>query len=268
MRQIELIETIRELCASDDRITAAVMYGSFAKGEADEYSDIEFYLFLNPDAYAVFDAEGWVNRIEPTQLILTNEYGTKVAIFKDLIRGEFHFLPDVEIPVIGTWGQYGEPPYSENMVIADKTGELAQQIESWRQSIAKLDSPEQLQQTADRFINTIIFAMNVLKRGERLRAMELLLITHRYLLAMARKVSGQTQHWLTPSRLAERELPADMYARFASCTADLSDGALERAYRSAWQWGKELIAELNLSSGVELPAELIRAIDERFEDWF
>jgi lincosamide nucleotidyltransferase B/F len=268
MRQVELIETVRAVCAGDERVTAAVMYGSFAKGEADAYSDIEFYIFIQSRIRAQFQEEDWINHIAPTALVLTNEYGTTVAIFQDLIRGEFHFQPDSEIPVIGTWGQYGEPPYGENMVIADKTGEIAQQIERWRHSIVKLDSPQHMQQSAEWFINTILFAMNVLKRGERLRAMELLLITHRYLLGMARKVSGQTQHWLTPSRLAERDLPAELYTRFASCTADLSSGSLERAYINVWGWAKELIETLNNTCGVSLPPALIQSIDARMVEWF
>ena len=40
--QERLIARVREVCAADDRLDAALMYGSFAAGEADAYSDVEF----------------------------------------------------------------------------------------------------------------------------------------------------------------------------------------------------------------------------------
>lgn len=46
LKQKELIANVKNLTESDERITACMMYGSFTKGEGDQYSDIEFYIFL------------------------------------------------------------------------------------------------------------------------------------------------------------------------------------------------------------------------------
>ena len=46
LRQQDLITRVRELCAADPRLDAALMYGSIAQGVGDEYSDIEFWLFF------------------------------------------------------------------------------------------------------------------------------------------------------------------------------------------------------------------------------
>lgn len=43
LKQKELIANVKNLTESDERITACMMYGSFTKGEGDQYSDIEFY---------------------------------------------------------------------------------------------------------------------------------------------------------------------------------------------------------------------------------
>lgn len=91
MVQLEMIEKVRLLAEESGAISAVLMYGSFVKNEGDTYSDIEFYVFVHPDIE--FDHYHWVNSIEPVRTFFTNEFGSEVAIFKNLIRGEFHFLP-------------------------------------------------------------------------------------------------------------------------------------------------------------------------------
>jgi lincosamide nucleotidyltransferase len=44
--QEAMIERVRELCHRDERLVSALMYGSFAIGEGDRFSEIEFYLFF------------------------------------------------------------------------------------------------------------------------------------------------------------------------------------------------------------------------------
>src|ERR671926_323791 len=89
--QEEMIERVRELCQEEERLVAAMMYGSFAQGEGDEFSDIEFILYFDDDALGSLDQEGWVSQIAPVGLYFVNEYGVGTAIFDNLIRGEFHF---------------------------------------------------------------------------------------------------------------------------------------------------------------------------------
>jgi lincosamide nucleotidyltransferase len=58
--QEEMIGRVRRLCCEDERVRAALMYGSFSKGSGDAYSDIEFFIFLEDDRYETVDAENWV----------------------------------------------------------------------------------------------------------------------------------------------------------------------------------------------------------------
>src|SRR5919199_3608651 len=89
--QEEMIKRVRELCQEEDRLVAAMMYGSFAQGEGDEFSDIEFILFFEDEALEGLDQREWVSRISPVGLYFVNEYGNGTAIFENLVRGEFHF---------------------------------------------------------------------------------------------------------------------------------------------------------------------------------
>src|SRR3712207_3665848 len=88
LQQEVMIEKVRELCQRDGRLVATLMYGSFALGQGDRFSDIEFYLFFADEALESLDEEAWVNQIAPADLYYVNEFGNGTAIFEDLVRGE------------------------------------------------------------------------------------------------------------------------------------------------------------------------------------
>ncbi len=97
LRQETMIRKVREACEQDDRLVSALMYGSFALGEGDEFSDIEFYLFFRDDSLEGIDEEAWVSQAAPVWLYSVNEFGSGTAIFEGLVRGEFHFERALEM---------------------------------------------------------------------------------------------------------------------------------------------------------------------------
>jgi predicted nucleotidyltransferase len=60
LEQVTMIEKVRELCEQDERVMGALMYGSFALGQGDRFSDIEFYLFFQERVLDEADEEAWV----------------------------------------------------------------------------------------------------------------------------------------------------------------------------------------------------------------
>src|SRR4051812_49673998 len=107
MIQHDLISRVRELCRADQGVRAALMYGSFAAGEGDEHSDVEFWLFLDPAARAALDPAAWCARVAPVTLVVLNEFGTHVAFFPGPVRGEFHFATTADIPSVAGWPARG-----------------------------------------------------------------------------------------------------------------------------------------------------------------
>ena len=101
MIQLQMIDKTKSIAQQDANVYAVFMYGSFTKHEGDQYSDIEFYIFLKNKEN--FSSEKWVNQIHPVALYFTNEYGSEVAIFENMIRGEFHFLKTGEVEIIKSW---------------------------------------------------------------------------------------------------------------------------------------------------------------------
>ena len=229
-----LIARTRQVCAADHRLDAALMYGSFAAGEADEHSDIEFWLFFTvPPA----GGRAWIERIGPVTHVIRNEFGAHVAFFPGLIRGEFHFAGVADIPAVREW------PGSVIVPVVDRHGRLAQ---ARPQGV--------VDRTADvcgRFANWLLLAHHVGRRGEVLRQRDALAHAQRHLLWMARLAEGRTGHWLTPSRQAEAELSAATVAALSRTHDDVG---------AAWQAGRALWLRIDPGAPGALIAELDSAL--------
>ena len=129
LEQERLIARVREACASDPNLMAALTYGSFAQGQADEWSDIEFWLFF--DDPTVVDPVAWCDGIAPTLLVVENEFGAHVAIFGTLVRGEFHIASVAAIETVAGWPARGAAV--DDMIVLDRTGELRLILERLRE---------------------------------------------------------------------------------------------------------------------------------------
>jgi lincosamide nucleotidyltransferase B/F len=264
MLQKAMIERVRELCREDDRLAAAMMYGSFAQGEGDEFSDIEFILFLYDEVFDDLDQEEWVARIAPVELYFINEYGNGTAIFESLIRGEFHFDKASDIERIDeSWKETDWFPSLEAALVLDRTGELSRRLRKIVGPTPDRDTPEQIRFLCNCFVNWFLFGSNLLARGELARALDLLGIVQDQLLRMVRVSERSTDHWFNPSKRLEEDVSGASYARYVSCTAGLDHRALWSAYLSAWSWGKELMSSLTKERGIALPETLLDRLDRR-----
>jgi lincosamide nucleotidyltransferase len=264
LQQTHLIQRVKDLCHTDDRIDAAMMYGSFTYGEGDAFSDIEFLLFFHDDVLPDLDQRLWLAQVAPVRGLFVNEHGITAVILQapngDLIRGEFHFDPVSKMPIAESWHGVITFPSLDSTLIVDKSGKLTPYLAPIIGPPLPRADRDSLQFIADSFVNWVLFGFNVLRRGEQARALELLNILHRHLLHMIRTLEGSTGHWLTPSRLAEQDLSPGAYARFKDCTANLDERALWRAYCNAWAWGVELLAALRDMFGIAVDDDLCRQI--------
>jgi lincosamide nucleotidyltransferase len=252
-----MVERVRELCHEEDRLVAAMMYGSFAQGEGDEFSDIEFILFFDDDALKSVDQEGWVSRIAPVELYFVNEFGVGTAIFDGLIRGEFHFDKASDIPKIDeSWKETDWFPSLEATLVLDRTGELSRRLQSIVGPTLDRDTPEQIQFLCNCFVNWFLFGSNLLARGELARALDLLGIVQVQLLRMVRVSERSTEHWFNPSKFLEKDISKIAYNRYTTCTAVLSEASLRNVHDSAWSWGKELMPVL----------AILERLDQRLTD--
>jgi lincosamide nucleotidyltransferase len=263
-----MIERLRQICEQDERVVAAMLYGSFSLQEADQFSDIDCILFFEDDALGEVDQKAWVAQIAPVELYYKNEFGNGVAIFDNLVRAEFHFDPASTMDIVKTWRDGGSYPSVEAALLVDRSGRLTQNLKTLTAPPPRRNTPEMVEHLCQSFLNWILFGSNVLARGERARALEILTLVHDYLLRMARLEEGATRHWMTPTRLLERELSPQAYARFVECTATVEQEALESAYWEAWRWGNEMMQVVSGANTVALPTSLIKKLDHRLARQF
>jgi lincosamide nucleotidyltransferase len=270
LEQEAMIERTRRVCREDERLVAAMMYGSFAQGEGDGFSDIEFILFFEDEELEDLDQEEWVSRISPVGLYFVNEYGNGTAIFENLVRGEFHFdrASDIDRIVGESMRDADWLPSLEDTLVLDRTGELTPRLQEIVGAPPERDTPGQIRFVCDCFVNWFLFGSNLFARGELARSLDLLGIVRDRLLQMVRVLEGPTLYWFNSSKFLEHEISEASYARYIACTARLDRDELQQAYISAWGWGRELMSSLAESHGVTLPTTLLVRLDRRFAETF
>lgn len=232
-KQKELIARVKQLVESDGNVSACMMYGSFTKGEGDQYSDIEFYIFLKDDAVSTFDSAKWLYEVAPYSLLYQNEYGTEVVIFESLIRGEFHFLSENEMNIIPSFKASGYIPDTKAMFIYDETGKLELYL-------SELDGPgpnrlteENVNFLLNNFSNLWLMGINVFKRGEYARSLELLAQFQKNIIQLIRIVEENADNWFNMTKNLEKEMSPENYEKFKKTTARLKESELYDAYRNS-----------------------------------
>jgi len=255
----ELIARVRAICAADERLDAALMYGSFAAGVADAYSDIEFWLFFESAHHSTVDPLRWCEQIAPINHLVRNEFGTDVVFFPGLLRGEFHFATVDDIASVGAWP--GRGAAVDRMIVLDRRGLLRPVLESLPESAPVPSDGAEIETVCGRFANWVVLAHHVERRGELLRAGDALGQVNRHLLWMARLAGSATEHWLTPSRAAEAELGAADLASLRRATAGADPDELRAAIRSAWRLGRGYWIELAQRHHRQVPVGLLDEID-------
>lgn len=125
MVQQTMIESFRERCHQDNRVVSALMFGSFATGEGDRFSDIEFAVFISDESFDEFEQRTWLNTVSPVAAYFQDDFGHHTALFSNGVRGEFHFMRASEQSVVAGWQGYGWFPTLDAGVVLDRAGELS-----------------------------------------------------------------------------------------------------------------------------------------------
>ena len=260
------VHRLRAEAEAEPRLEGVLLYGSWTLGEADEFSDIEAYVFVADEHADAFDGTDFVQRLtprHPLKLAYVNQFGVLAVVFEDLMRGEFHFVPaSGGIKDISGWQGMVHLPDPERAVLLDRTGALSAAVEQ----LTSFQPPEPVgtaQQTADELANWTLMLAHLLGRGETARAQAFLsTIVAPQQLQLCRLLRGSTTHWLTPSRSLEQDLSSVDRTRYTATTAAAVPKALAEAVRESWRWSRELIQEAEARWGTSYSATLHQEIAE------
>ncbi len=225
-RQDALDAAYRAAFAADERVRAVLTYGSLPAGLGDVWSDVEYWVFVDdqtlsgPTADPAGDPPRWLRAVGDPALLVRNEFGAWVAVHAGLVRAEAHVWPASDVDVVRGWPARGAPV--EAMVVLDRDGTLAPAVAALPEHPQVPDTPAAVAQVCGRFANWWVLGHNVAGRGEWERSQDALAHVRRELLWMARlseaaaepgtdpgsqpEAGKATKRWLTPSRLAERDL--------------------------------------------------------------
>lgn len=244
MTQLKMIAKTKSLALSDKNISAVFMYGSFTKNEGDKYSDIEFYIFLNDKEN--FLSQKWVHQIHPVAVYFTNEYGSEVAIFENMVRGEFHFLTTNEMKVINSWDGMVEFSDFNKMILVDKDNLLLNTLNQIKTKAPDRTTNDNILWLSQSLLNVLLTTNNLIKRQEYAHAYQSLSNVQKYLLWLIRIATSQTKHWESPTKSLEKDIDQTWYSLFQQTTADLNPGSIKTAFQKSLELSDRLFNNLNV----------------------
>lgn len=244
MTQLQMIDKTKSIAKNDKNISAVFMYGSFTKNEGDKYSDIEFYIFLKDKEN--FSAENWVSQIHPLALYFTNEYGSEVAIFENMIRGEFHFLTNDQMEVIKSWDGLVEFSDFDKMILVDKEDLLTNTLKEIKTKVPDRTTNENILWLSQSLLNVLLTTSNLIKREEFAHAHHSLSNVQKYLLWLIRARINKTQHWESPTKSLEQDIDMTWYSAYKTVTSDLNPKNIILAFENSLNLSEKLLDELNI----------------------
>ena len=256
MTQLQMIDKTKSIAQNDKNISAVFMYGSFTKNEGDKYSDIEFYIFLKDKEN--FSAENWVSQIHPLALYFTNEYGSEVAIFENMIRGEFHFLTNDQMEVIKSWDGLVEFSDFDKMILVDKEDLLTNTLKEIKTKVPDRTTNENILWLSQSLLNVLLTTSNLIKRREFAHAYQSLSNTQKYLLWLIRIETSETKHWESPTKSLEKDIDQDWYSLFQQTTTKLEPIDIKAAFKKSLELSRELFDKLKVETKLK---ELLMKIE-------
>src|SRR5690625_850225 len=261
--QNKIIQKVRDKCMEDELVSACMMYGSFTKGEGDQYSDVEFYIFMADDKLVNFNSRHWVSEVYPIDLIFYNEYGTEVVIFSNLIRGEFHFLPVSKMEVIKDFKPTGVFPDPESMYIYDSTEQLKPLLDDLGGAGPDRMTNENVNFAFNNFVNAWLLGVNVMRRGELARSLETLADVKKYILQLIRIKENTVERWLNSTKNLEEDISTESYRDYVSITSGLKGNEIKSDYRNALEIIEALKDALETTYMVDIDNNIIGKLNNQ-----
>jgi predicted nucleotidyltransferase len=241
-------------CQADERVVAATLYGSYARGAADAYSDLDLGLLTTNAAYEDFVAgrEAFIRLLgEPVFLEDFDLPHIVFCIFSDgtevelSLGHESHFNHD-------------HGPYT---VLLDKKNILAGAVFA-RHQPALAEQRETLRRLVSWFWHDLSHCIAALGRGQLWWAYGQLEILRRYCVNLARlhhNFAAEAEGY----DKVEQALPVEQLSSLQATCCALEPGAMLQAALTLVRFYREVAPLLIRTHGLTYPADLDRVMSER-----
>jgi len=191
-------------------------------------------------------------------LFFTNEYGSEVAIFENMVRGEFHFLTTDEMKVINLWDGLVEFSDFDKMILVDKENLLLNTLNKIKAKVPDRSTNENIIWLSQSLLNVLLTTSNLINRQEYAHAYQSLTNVQKYLLWLIRIATFQTKHWESLTKSLEKDIDPSWYLLFQQTTADLNPANIKTSFQNSLKLSDRLFNNLNVD---EKLIELLKRIE-------
>ncbi len=260
---MRLIEGVQ----ADERIVGLLQGGSGSEGRADQWSDVDVFLFVRDTDMEVF-LQDWKRWIESCgRLLLAYNPDEQAWIAWTIfhadpvpLRVDFRFIPASQIESVRTWPT--SPHSLQEIILDDKTNgvlsEVAQSLVGHSQRLPDVQEESTFEQYCNRMWYFLHSAFCKLERGDQWYArISLHLAVLDSLIALLKLESGAVERWLAsfPSWKLERALSPTRLNRLNTCIPLPGAEALRQAMLNTAELGRDVCEALALQHGWAWPRE-------------
>jgi len=247
-----------DACSADDRIVAACLCGSHARGEADEYSDLDLCVITRDGAFdnLIAEREAFVGQLgEP---VFIEDFGHDRIVFFILADGT-----ECEL-VFGREGALEEVDVGPFRTLIDKRGILDGAEFPFAQPDPD-ERREQLRQVLNWFWHDLSHFMAAFGRGELWWAYGQLEALRRYCVNLLRIEHGVEAQEEAYEKL-EKAVPVSELAALQPTFCSVERDAMLKAALDTVSFFREHAPRVARAYGSEYPAELERLMSDRLDE--
>ena len=252
-----LISRFTEVCSADDRIVAAFLSGSHARGEADEYSDLDLGLITTDEAFEnlMADREAFIRRLgEP---LFLEDFGLDRIVFFILADGT-----ECEL-LFGREGALEEIHVGPFEALVDKRGVLAGAESPFAQTDPN-EQREKLREVLKWFWHDLSHLIAALGRGDLWWAYGQLEALRRYCVNLVRIQHGVEAQEEAYEKLG-KAIPVSELAALQTTFCPMEPQAMLRAALDIVSFFREHAPRVARAYGSGYPADLERLMCDRLD---
>lgn len=252
-----LVDRFLAACQADKRIVAAFLGGSYARGTADAYSDLDLGLITTDAASEHFFAERETFLRRLGDLVFLEKFSSETTLF-------FMFADGTEGELaVGREGQFTQIHGGPYQVLLDKTGVLAGAVFPW-QDAAEAEQVETLRRLVSWFWHDLSHLITALARGQLWWAYGQLGILRLSCVNLARlhaNFSAQVEDY----DKVDKALPAEQLAPLQATCCPLEREAMLQAAHVIVRFYREVAPVLAQAHGIPYSDALAQMMVARLE---
>ncbi len=247
-------------CHADDRVVAAFIGGSYARGKNDVYTDLDFGLIITDETYEYFleDREAFI-RLLGEPVFLEDYYGDGA----DFVFSIFSDGTEVEL-ALGRESHFNHIHVGPYKVLLDKKGILAGIVFSWDQP-TQAEQIETLRSLISWFWHDLSHHfITPMARGQlwsAYGALEDMRLTCVNMARLRQNFSAKAEGY----EKVEQTLPVEQLAPLQASFCLMERDAMLQAALTIVRFYQDLAPQLTQAHGIPYPSDLARVMSDRLE---